>query len=151
MNHNTMLQKLSAYADNELESSDRNEVEEHLRGCPECRLALRVTLGVRHGIKQAADYQLPGSFAADVARSMRTRREEERSWLGVEVISRRLVFSLAVACAVIVGASALNQPEGVTQPERYFVGDSPDTSVTRSLLQQENISKEDVLLAAVID
>lgn len=151
MNHTIMLQQLSAYADNELDIAARNEVEEHLKECRECRVALRVTLNVRSGIKETADYQLPGSFAADVTRLMRQRREEERSWLGVEVVSRRLVFSLAVACALIVGASALNPPEGIAQPDRYFLGDSPDTSVTRSLLQQENISKEDVLLAAVID
>ncbi len=151
MKHTEMQQQLSLFFDDRLSGPDRSDIINHLESCAECRQMLSAFQEVRLGIKTAGSIELSGMFASNVIRTIRQLSERERSWFGVDLVARRLVFALGMLSVVIIGASALNQQDSAPGPDRYFTGEPGDSSIARTLLQADEISKDDVLIAAVVN
>lgn len=151
MKHKTMEELLSAYYDHELTAEQTQLVERHLRECIHCREAMAAFQNASDALRSAADFELAPMFTANVLRTIRLEKEEEGSWFSAVSVGRRLVWALGVVSVVIVGTSALNQPESPLPPEVYFTSEPVDSSVTRTLLQKEELSKDDIIIAALID
>ncbi len=149
MNHASMRQLISAFVDRELNDSQAVTVREHLRSCAECRLFERGLRSLGEDIRLAGDVHLAGKFADNVLRAVRRDDEEVRSWFPAEQAARRLVAGLSVIAVVFVSLATMARPEDPVLIEPYLTGEPADSSVTRSLLTKESISKDDVLFAAL--
>lgn len=151
MKHTEIQQRVSLFFDDRLSDAEKTAVINHLESCAECRQMLAAFQQVRSGIKAVGSIELSGMFASNVIRTIRQLSERERSWFGADLVARRLVFALGMLSVVIIGASALNQQEVTPGPDRYFTGEPVDSSITKTLLQTDEFSKDDVLIAAVVD
>lgn len=151
MKHNDIQERLSLLFDERLPESEAREVRRHIEACSECQKTLAAFEALRKGIREAATYEVVPGFAGNVVRAIRRLTEEAPQWMGVERAARRLVFALGLLSTIVIGVSAVNTAETPPAPERYFTGEPIDSSVVRTLLQKEDISKDDVLIAAVVD
>jgi anti-sigma factor RsiW len=152
MNHNTIHERLSLLFDGRLSAPESEELRLHVESCPDCKKTLAAFSMVREGIRQAASYEVSPMFARNVVRTIRKLIEREApEWIGADRIARRLVAALGLLSLLVIGVSTLGTEEIQAGPERYFTGEPLDSSVTRTLLQQDEISKDDVLIAAVVD
>ena len=149
MNHRNMRKKISAFIDGELGSADQHILKSHMDQCPECRSYRDQIRHTSTAIKEAGDFRLPEGFAYEVLRIARKEREESRQWLPVEQIARRFVLGLTIAVIMFVSLSMVIQEDEPIIMEPYLSGEVSDSSVTRTLLSKEELSKDDIMLAAV--
>ncbi len=123
MNHSEMEELLSAYADQELTPAQREAVELHFSGCPDCQRSLAEFRLVNRHLALLADPASPyGRWQPDVIAQVDRRIGRRRVWLG---FGRRLATGaagvLAVA-ALVVGLVWLlprlsaPSPAGETSP-----------------------------------
>ena len=140
---------ISAFADGELGENDRQVVVGHMEHCQECRMFHEHIRRTSRVIKEAGDVRLAEGFAYEVLRRARKEQEESRQWLPVEQIARRLVLALAVAVVLFVSLSMVMQPDEPVIMEPYLAGEQADSSIARTLLTKEELSKADILFAAV--
>jgi anti-sigma factor RsiW len=146
MNHQSMHQLISAYADRELGHDDVIRVRQHLQSCQECAALLDEILQIKLDVHAAARIELGPSFSQRVLRVLRQDREQRDTLGSVDLFARRLVLALVVVVFFIVSVGSLNTPEQPLVIEPYLSGESADTTATRVLSAGE-ISKEDLLLA----
>lgn len=149
MNHKNMRKMISAFVDGELDSGDQQVLLSHLEQCHECRLFHDHVRQTSLAIKEAGDVRLSEGFVYEVLRTARQEREESRQWLPVEQIARRFVLGLTVAVMIFVSLSMVMQPDEPVIMEPYLSGEQSDSSVTRTLLTKEELSKDDILFAVV--
>lgn len=150
MNHQDIRRRLSASIDGELPASEREIVVAHLKGCEACRREEQILRNLSAGIAESADYRLPEGFASAVVRSLRQEKERGAAWRPVEQWERRFVLALSVAVIVFITAGSLIQPGNPVVMETYLAGEPADSLTTRALLTEEQFSKDEILLAAVI-
>lgn len=149
MNHKYFLQKLSFYVDNELSTDEKLQVARHVENCDECKQRLQVLHTLKSNIRLAGDIELPDNFAPSVARRIRLEQEGTVLWLGPEVFARRLVLALFVVVMCLVGLGSLFQPEQSVTMDRYLRADQQDSVSLQVLTPQREISKDDILYAAI--
>lgn len=149
MNHRSFRKLVSAYRDGELEGRDRAAAEQHMQSCPECRAYLTMLQETGSVLKEAGVLNLDEVFTAHVMRSVRSDEELSMTWLPVERFARRLVVGLSLVVVVFVTVSMMSRPQDPVIIETYLTGEHPDSSITRTLLTKEDLSKDDVLFAAV--
>lgn len=149
MNHKRMRQMVSAFVDGELGPDEKELLRRHLEECPECRLFHNQLQQASAAIKETGDIRLPEDFAFEVLRVVRREREESRQWRPIEQIARRFVMGLAVAVVIFVSLSMVIQQEEPVLMEPYLSGEQSDSTVTRTLLSNQELSKDDILFAAV--
>jgi len=73
------IHELSDYLDNELDSALRQELEEHMGRCPDCRIIIdttRVTIQVYRGCEP---YPIPQSLHDRLLDALRRRKETSSS------------------------------------------------------------------------
>ena len=149
MNHQELEYLLSEYVDGELTSRDRVAVEHHLAGCVTCTGRLAELKEIRRGIKAGASIELPSSFSSHALRTIRLQQEESSSWTLAEFIARRTLLALSIVVLLLLGLTSFNvNQEGISM-ERYLSGEVSDSAESRFLFNGGEISKEDVLMAAV--
>jgi len=81
MNHNDILELLHAHADGELDLVNAREVEQHLRGCDECRRAEEQILALRGALtNDAPSYRAPAHLRRNIRVALRreARTEQKR-------------------------------------------------------------------------
>jgi anti-sigma factor RsiW len=81
MNHNDILELLHAHADGELDLVNAREVEQHLRGCDECRRAEEQILALRGALtNDAPSYRAPAHLRRNIRAALRreARTEQQR-------------------------------------------------------------------------
>ncbi len=149
MNHTIFRELISAYADGEISGDEQTMLTRHMEQCAECRLFLEQIRQTSLAVKATGDIRLAQHFTYGVLRSVRQEQEESRAWLPIEHIARRFVFGLSVAVMLFVSVSIVLETEDPVVMEPYLAGEQTDSSVTRTLLTKEDLSKEDVLFAAV--
>lgn len=117
--HDTIMQQLSAYADGELKSAERETVERHLADCVQCRKALEGILAVK---SWAPSYQ--GSAPSrelwqNIESRLGTRpigSGAMKPWHGRRVSVRIPLLAAAAVILLVLGAAAT----------RLFIADSPE-------------------------
>jgi hypothetical protein len=104
---------------------------------------------IKFQIHSAADVSLPDNFAYSVLRAARYERENSLVWLGAEQFARNVVFGLTLVVIILVGLGTLLQSEPALRVDRYLAGEPTDSLTRRVMENQGEISKEDVVLAAL--
>lgn len=100
---------LSAYIDNEVSIENKSQLEQHLSGCPACRLELTSMQSANDYIKTMSPVKLPGDFGAKFW--SRLRREESQRlpiirWLPVPALCAAAL--IAVLSPLSFGSKPIN-------------------------------------------
>ncbi len=148
MTHTKLQNLLSAYLDHELETTQARIVADHVKDCNLCQQLIAEMKALRKGIKDAAVVDLDPMFSHSVMRAIRQELELDESWTGADLFARRLLLGLFMLVLLIMGVGSMNRPEQNFTFVHYLVGEPIDSSA-RVLTVQGEISKEDVLLAAM--
>lgn len=149
MSHKYFQQLLSSYLDNELTTDEKLRFERHREGCDECKQRLQIFHAVKLHIHSGGDFELPGSFAPSVVRRIRQEQEGAVLWLGPEIFARRLVLGLFIIIMCLVGLDSFFQPEQSITMDRYLRAEHQDSVSLQVLTPQSEISKDDILYAAM--
>ncbi|MBM4161193.1 MAG: hypothetical protein FJ217_08845 [Ignavibacteria bacterium] len=150
MNHRTIERLLSPYIDEELLEPQRSEVSEHLRVCASCAGRLEELRTIRRQIQEAADAALPDNFAYSVLRAARMEQESALRWLGAERFARDVVLGLSVIVICLIGLGTVLKTEPPVRVDRYLAAEPADSLTQRVLGQEGEISKDDIVYAAVM-
>lgn len=96
---------IERYLDERLPQYRRQQVAEHLRGCPRCQLHLEEAKGVTLSLEATERQHAPEGFSArvmnEVFREQRQARREEPRRPEVGRIYRRLGYSFVTTAAVL--------------------------------------------------
>ena len=79
----------------------------------------------------------------------RGEEEGEVVWLGTERFARRLVLALSVFVICVVGLGSLFEPEQSVTVDRYLTSEPSDSLARRVLEPHQEISKDDIVYAAL--
>jgi hypothetical protein len=93
--------------------------------------------------------ELPSTFAADVRESLVEREESLMVWGAVEPFARRVVEALTVVVIVVLALSILSPSPEALAVEHAITAAPSDTGAAQVLLKSGELTKTDVLLAAV--
>lgn len=149
MNHKQMHQWVSFFIDGQASDEQRRAVLVHLESCIECRTRVRGAAALREGIRLAADVELPATFPYGVLRTIRRDQEQARTNSGVERFGIRVVLSLLLIVICLFGLGSLYQPEQPSLASHILAGEPSDSLSKRVLEPQRDISKDDIIYAAI--
>jgi predicted anti-sigma-YlaC factor YlaD len=150
MTHGKMLMLVSSYLDGEVDAAEKDHVLAHLHGCSECREFINHAKRMRRDIRSLDEVKLSNSFSLKVAHAVEERQEHFDEWLGIEPLARNTFITLALAVVVMFFFSVYSSKgESTMMGDKFINVISGDSLSTYSLLQQENISKNDILYASV--
>ncbi len=149
MNHSHLFQMLSSYVDRELDGEERLLMEDHIQKCPECKRRVVEMAALTQDVRSVASMSLPASFAADVLRVIRVNADESKGWILAEFMARRILVGLSLVVLLAFGFTSLTTAEPPVTVERYLRGETSDSSESQILMNGGEISRDDVLLAAV--
>jgi anti-sigma factor RsiW len=149
MKHKWFERQLSAYVDNELSESDMKTVLTHVEGCTQCQQQVQVLRAIRMSIRDAASVVLPETFVYSVHRAVRQQEQEYVLWLGPERFARNIVVALCVIVFALVAVGSYLTPQPVVGEERYFSGEPSDSAAHAVIGSQHELSKDDVMIAAL--
>ena len=149
MKHKFFERQLSAYVDNELSESDMQSVRTHVEGCPQCQQQVQVLGAIRMSIREAASIVLPETFVYSVQRAVRQQEQEYVIWLGPERFARNIVVALCVIVFALVAVGSYLTPQPVVGEDRYFSGEPSDSAAHAVIGSQHELSKDDVMIAAL--
>jgi anti-sigma factor RsiW len=149
MNHKELQLLVSSYLDDEVSETDKETVLSHIKVCTECHEFVQHANKIREEIRALGEVDLPYAFATHLAHSVERRDERVKEWLGVEPLARNTFFVLAIVVLVIfMFTSSVGSSSGFTG-DQLLSGYSTDTVSTRVLLQQDHLSKSDLLYAVM--
>ncbi len=150
MNHKKIQILVSSYLDDEVNDSEKAEVLSHLELCSECRQFIEHAKLMKEEISALGEVKLANSFTAQVAYSVEERDEQSMEWLGIEPSARNTFFLLAGFVLVIIFLTSFNNNTVSAMNDQLLNRITSDSISTRVLLQQENLSKNDVLYAVMV-
>ena len=149
MNHKELRLLVSSYLDGEVNDIDKETVLSHIKSCPVCHEFVKLANKIRKEIRALDEVDLQYGFAAHVAHSVERREEQIEAWLGVEPLARNTFFALAIVVLIIfMFANFIGSSSGFTG-DQLLSGYSADSVSTRVLLQQDRLSKSDLLYAVI--
>jgi anti-sigma factor RsiW len=109
MNHDEIRELLHAYADGELDLINAREIEQHLRGCEECRSAEEQIRALRRALtSDSPSYRAPAHLRRKIRAAVRREAKEK-------TILPWLAFAVGTACAVIAIAIVFSQTTRVSR------------------------------------
>jgi anti-sigma factor RsiW len=149
MNHDEWRERLSQFLDGESSAEEIQQVQAHLASCPECRTTMQAWEAVGASVRWAAVVELPSTFAADVRDSLVEREETSVVWGAIEPLARRAVEALAIIVIVVLSLEILVPSSEALAVDRPITSVSSDTGAAQVLMQNKELTKTDVLLAAV--
>ncbi len=149
MNHKLFERQLSAYVDNELSDGEAQSVRTHVEGCALCQQRVQVLRAIRTSIREAASIVPPETFIYSVQRAIRQQEQEYVIWLGPERFARNIVVALCVIVFTFVLVGSYLTPQPVVGEDRYFSGEPSDSAAHAVIGSQRELSKEDVMIAAL--
>jgi anti-sigma factor RsiW len=149
MNHKSIEQLLSAFVDNELDETGMNSVRAHIEGCASCQNRVKVMRSIRMKIRDAATIELPDNFIYSVHGAIRRDDQESVVWLGTERFARNVFVALCLIVFAVVAYSSFLEPQPPVGVSLYFSGEASDSAAHAVLGSQQELSKEDVMMAAL--
>jgi anti-sigma factor RsiW len=150
MTHLEANELLQAMFDGELESDCAREVQAHVDGCPHCRNVIASWTLVRTAIRMSAGADCSPTFAAELRETMLLDQDAFGVWSAVEPLARRLVMGLAVIVLLLTVFVWTGNEEYVQTTTALSIVPA-DTSSSGMLLQSQELTKSDVLLATLAD
>jgi predicted anti-sigma-YlaC factor YlaD len=151
MNHKEMQMLVSSLIDGEVTESEKALVKEHMKKCPECREFADQIEQIRNGIHTINDAELEPGFAAHVRDLVVRQDEQSEKWIGIEQLARNAVFAIAVIVLAMFFVTSYNNDLSPGITEVLIDGTGKDSIVTQVLLNQENLSKNDLLYAVMAE
>ena len=149
MNHKKLKLLVSSYLDGEVSDNEKGETLSHLAVCSECRQFIEHAKFIREEICALGEVKLDNSFAARVAYSVEKRDEQSLEWLGIEPLARNTFILLAGFVFIIFFFTSFNNEPASSMNDQLFNRISSNSVSTNVLLQQENLSKSDLLYAVM--
>lgn len=149
MNHRFFERQLSSYVDNELMESEAKSLRTHVEGCAMCQQQLEELRAIRTSIRDAASVVLTETFIYSVQRAVRQQEQEYVIWLGPERFARNIVVALCVIVFTLIAVGSYLTPQPVVGEERYFSGEPSDSAAHAVIGSQNELSKDDVMIAAL--
>ncbi|MCX6120598.1 MAG: zf-HC2 domain-containing protein [Ignavibacteriales bacterium] len=149
MNHKKIQLLVSSYLDGEVNESEKAEALSHLEVCPECRRFIEQAKLMRENICALGEVELANSFAAHVAYSVEKRDEQTVEWLGIEPSARNTFILLATLVLILFFFTSYNNNTGSAMNDQLLNKITSNSVSTQVLLQQENLSKSDLLYAVM--
>jgi len=150
MNHMQMQLLVSAYQDGETNESENAMVLAHLESCPECREFIEHARVIREEIRSLAEVELSPAFVHRVARSVESQDEQSLEWNGVEPLARNVFFAIAVLVLLLSFAANYTRSASAGLPEPLMGVSPTDSATTHVLLQQGDLSNNDLLYAMLV-
>ena len=147
MNHDEIRVLLSAYVDKELSGAEKKVVDEHLRGCPDCRQRVSQLVVLKRSVHALGDLDLPYAFASNLAHAIDHDEEVTVSWIGIEHFAQRIAVGLTLFVLLLIGITTYSQHDDPGTVERYVVGLSTDSAGSQIFTKQGALTKDDVMLA----
>jgi anti-sigma factor RsiW len=149
MNHNELQQLLSAYTDGYANEPQRITVLAHLETCSACRKFLDEVKQMKEGIRETADVHLHHAFSTKVLASIQRKEETAVPWMGVELSARNTVLALTVLVLILFAATTIGSKQQSLGPQHLLTAGVDDSLANTVLMQQTELSKDDVMLALV--
>lgn len=149
MKHNELQQLLSAYTDGYANEQQRTIVLAHLETCPACRKFLDEVKQMKEGLRETADVHLHHTFSANVLASIQRKEETAVPWMGVELSARNTVLALTVLVMILFAATTIGNKQQPLEPQHLLTAGVNDSLANTVLMQQTELSNDDVLLAVV--
>lgn len=140
---------LSSYVDGELSGEERSTMENHIRNCPECTKRIAQYAALRNRMRSAASMSLPSSFPSDVLRMIRVNADETKGWIPAEFMARRVLVGLSLVVLLAFGFTSLSKNDSPVTAEGYLRGEIADSAEAQILMKAGDLSRDDILLAAV--
>jgi predicted anti-sigma-YlaC factor YlaD len=149
MNHKKMQLLVSTFVDGEIQEKEKALVLSHLKECPECRTFIEQARRIREEICALGEVKLENSFTARIVHSIEKRDEQTVEWLGIEPLARNTFFLLASFVLIIFFLTSKEHSTTPTLNDQLLERITSDSISTKVLLQQENLSKSDLLYAVM--
>lgn len=144
MTHHELSLLVSSYCDDEIRDDNRSIVESHLSACQECRQFVTHANEIRLGIKQIDKAALPQTFALRVLDSLERQEIQKEEWIGIEPLARHTFYTIAISVVIMFILSSMLSPE-IEVDEQSWSGVAVDSTASHIILQQDEITKNDLL------
>lgn len=99
-------ERLSAYMDDELNETERLEVEHHLASCERCRELLEDLLGLRQAVVGAYEHiQAPNELESRILQALDQKPTPEpaaKGWLSIPLVSLALLSVLLIMTGTVI-------------------------------------------------
>jgi anti-sigma factor RsiW len=149
MNHKKIQLLVSAYLDGEVNDSEKTDVLSHLETCSKCIQFIEHAKLIREEICALGEVKLANSFTARVAYAVDKRDEQTMEWLGIEPLARNTFIVLAGFVFVMFFFTSFRNNTASALNDQLLNRITSNSVSTHVLLQQENLSKSDLLYAAM--
>jgi len=149
MSHKKLQLLVSSYFDGEVNDIEKAVALSHLEACSECRQFFAHAKIMKEEISLLGEVKLSNSFAARVAYSVERRDEQNVEWLGIEPSARNTFALLAGFVLVMFIIMSFSNNTVSAMNDQLLNRIISDSASTRVLLQQESISKNDLLYAVM--
>lgn len=149
MNHEQASRILQEYYDRELDDANMRDVELHCQECSVCAGTLEAWRRLHAVIRDAAVADLSPAFVNELRESVLTDRDASGVWLAVEPLARRTVLAIAIAVALFTSIFWTSGEEVTVQGGHAIVIVPTDSAASLELLRPNELTKADVLLAAL--
>jgi anti-sigma factor RsiW len=149
MKHKKLQLLVSSYVDNEIDDKDRSIVLTHVKECPECARFAERAKRIHDDIRAVADIDPQNSFTKQIMRLIDAREERTEEWMGIEPLARNTFIALAAFVLIVLSVSFFSNRSDVITSDQFITTMSGDSASMNVLFQQKDLSKDDVLYAAV--
>lgn len=149
MNHKTMQLLVSSYIDGEIQEPDTSAVRSHLKECRECKRFVEQVKIMRKDLKDLGEANLSTTFAAHVTGIVHKREEKTMEWLGIEPLAQKTFLALSMIVVIAFVFSIFSKESESAAGDQFISTVSGESVATHVLLQQGELSKNDVLYAVV--
>jgi len=150
MKHRSLQMLVSVHADGMTNEHETKIVRAHLADCSDCRRWLAGINAMRATVHAEREVSLHRDFARRVVHAVEERDHEAEGWLGIEPSARNAFFVVALFVLILLACTSILGP-----PKRPAVDPitgelTADSTGSHLLLQQGEISKNDLFFAAMI-
>jgi predicted anti-sigma-YlaC factor YlaD len=149
MNHKKIQILVSSNLDNEINEYEKADVLTHLETCSECRQFVERARHIREGFSGFGEVILSSSFTMQVLHSVEQKEELTVERLGIEPSARNTFILLASLVVVLFFITNFNNNTASAMNDQLLSRITSDSISTHILLQQENLSKSDLLYAVM--
>ena len=149
MNHKKMQILVSAYVDSEVRKIEKTQVLLHLDECSECRAFVADAKRMKKDIAALGEVKLANSFAANVEYALERREERTLEWLIIEPLARNTVILLAGFVLILFLFMNRETNTASILNDQLLTKMTSNSVSTHVLLQQEHLSKSDLLYAVM--
>lgn len=108
---NDMISKIDDYVSNELTASEKNEISEHIKNCPDCKAELEFALSVKKALNNIDMPPVPANFLDRINNAIDEKPKKSRF---PKMLVQRAATAVA-ACLVFAVVLSVNNKEELSE------------------------------------